>query len=544
MMNEVLTGFQNAEYKKQLLPEYDENPLISALPTINSPDDVANILTQSPDFSVDELNLPGYIRFHAIARLKNNFFRPSGLHISIEQKISLLLRQSYLGRNPKHPDFVKHLNNNFERVIKKDLEACIHDDVYSTASAISIVGISGVGKSTTLKRILRTYPKVTFHPKYNLLQVPWLKIDCSHDGTLSEFCLAFFAALDRRLNTEYLKKYGSSRIGIGSLIVQVANLCLIHSVGILVIDEIQHLKAAKGVGEEKMINYLVTLTNIIGVALVLVGTPKAMPLFTGKFRQARRAAADGSIVWNRIIQDDYWDEFIEGLWNFQWLRGKKPIDEAVKNKIYELSQGITSVIVTLFCLAQARIILVARRSSEEVITPKLLEVTLDEELSFVKPMLEALKNRNEQELQQYEDIDLSDIDERLIHVFDRLINSNARTPKISHFDKEKTNLLSQTIESLKAVGVNADIAKPLALEAITGNENLTLIQIVHLITGSLTKSNSIAEKKAKESKRSEVADWEQLKKPDLRKVFVDKNTSMYGALHEEGVIFNATIFGD
>lgn len=48
-----------------------------------------------------------------------------------------------------------------------------------------------------------------------------------------------------------------------------------------------------------MLNFFVTLSNTVGIPTVLIGTSKVQQLFKGNFRQARRAASDGSIIWDR-----------------------------------------------------------------------------------------------------------------------------------------------------------------------------------------------------------------------------------------------------
>ena len=67
--------------------------------------------------------------------------------------------------------------------------------------------------------------------------------------------------------------------------------------GMLVIDEIQHLKQAKSGGSEKMLNFFVTLVNTIGVPVVLIGTTKAMSVLQSEFSQARRGSGQGDMVW-------------------------------------------------------------------------------------------------------------------------------------------------------------------------------------------------------------------------------------------------------
>jgi len=61
--------------------------------------------------------------------------------------------------------------------------------------------------------------------------------------------------------------------------------------GLLIIDEVQHLCGARGLGDERMLNFFVTLVNTAGVPIILIATPKAMSILQSEFRQARRVQA-------------------------------------------------------------------------------------------------------------------------------------------------------------------------------------------------------------------------------------------------------------
>ena len=81
----------------------------------------------------------------------------------------------------------------------------------------------------------------------------------------------------------------------------------------MVIDELQHLLNAKH-EQKRTLNFFVTLSNTVGIPTVLIGTSKAQQLFKGNFRQARRAASDGSIIWDRMAEDsEEWEFFLETL---------------------------------------------------------------------------------------------------------------------------------------------------------------------------------------------------------------------------------------
>ena len=149
-----LGAIPHARYQEQQLPEYDGNPLISALPTIPGFQEVIAQLQAMPSFDPQEASLDGRVRAHAIARLLHGFFQPLTHHLELEGKISLMIRQGYIGRNPANGAWYSHLQNGYRRVEEEDLEAAVYQNVSSTASSLSLFGCSGCGKTRTLERIL------------------------------------------------------------------------------------------------------------------------------------------------------------------------------------------------------------------------------------------------------------------------------------------------------------------------------------------------------------------------------------------------------
>ena len=72
-----------------------------------------------------------------------------------------------------------------------ELETFRFEEARSTAQSLLLIGCSGSGKTTSLHRIPATYPQVIYHRELNVEQVVYLKIDCSHNGSLKEICLNF-----------------------------------------------------------------------------------------------------------------------------------------------------------------------------------------------------------------------------------------------------------------------------------------------------------------------------------------------------------------
>lgn len=130
------------------------------------------------------------------------------------------------------------------------------------------------------------------------------------------------------------------------MLLHMTSLASIYGIGVLVIDEIQHLLHAKN-DQEEMLNFFVTLSNTVGIPTVLIGTSKAQQLFKGNFRQARRAASDGSIIWDRMDEDrEEWEFFLETLWELLRLNLIRYIDTTSIFAIYSYPTWATNFIIT------------------------------------------------------------------------------------------------------------------------------------------------------------------------------------------------------
>ncbi|NFN95152.1 ATP-binding protein [Clostridium botulinum] len=407
----ILKGtVEEAIYKEQEIEEYSYNPFIEALPKIFTADDVVDKFTVLPEISDKDRNKPENLRYHIIKRAKN-FIQPLPIHITLERKLSSLIRRGYLSRNPVDKSFLQSLRilNGLddESIIENSIQDELNN-IRSTADSLSIIGISGIGKTTAIERLLLMYPQVIKHFEYNgtnltRTQIVWLKIDCPYDGNLSTLCKSFFTAIDDILGTRYLEKFGYSNRITSTMLINMTKLAWRYGIGVLVIDEIQHLLNAKNDMEE-MLNFFVTLTNTVGIPTVLIGTSKAQKIFKGNFRQARRAASEGSIMWDRMKKDsEEWNFFMESIWEFQGLKKIAKLTDKLIDTFYDECQGITAVAVNLFLLVQER----ALQDGKEEITIGIIRETAKNDLQMIKPMIKALRNNNLSEIMKYEDISIN-----------------------------------------------------------------------------------------------------------------------------------------
>lgn len=284
----------------------------------------------------------------------------------------------------------------------------------------------------------------------------------------------------------------------------MAHVANLHALGVLVIDEIQHLNKAK-IGPEALLNFLVTLVNTIGVPVILIGTLSAIPLLQENFRQARRASGLGSLVWDRIPKGKAWDYFIDQIWKYQWTRTPTEISPEIREVLYEESQGILDIVVKLFMLAQLRVISIGEvRQGAEMLTARLFQQIAREDFQIVRPMLDALRQNDLKALSKYDDL-------LPLHVHvNQLLASALAT---SSCDVVQEPIVAAAVaapqdgcgdpiqNALRSLGVADDIAHLLINEAKALHPSADPLLLLATIADRLTK-RSVAAPKTRAAKPS------------------------------------------
>ncbi len=386
-----------AEYKEQIIPDYRGNPFIESLPNLLPTQEIIERLAFYPEYNKDERLLDSHYRIHMIDRLFQ-VFQPLPMGIEIERNISRAIRQGYISRNPFGNKLAQGFYKDYYR--KDSIGLTDKGGFYSSSLGFSLVGISGLGKTSSLNRVLTLYPQIIVHSEYqeipfSMYQVVYLKLECPHDGSIKGLLYEFFAEIDRLLGTNYHEKVMRTRPTVDVMMTVMNQVVRNCALGILVIDEIQHLSMAKSGGSEKMLNFFVNLVNNVGVPVILVGTPKAIKVLQGDFRQARRGSGlGGDMVCDRIQRDGVWDLLVDSIWHYQWMRKETLLTPEISNVLYEETQGIPDLLKKVYAIAQAHAI----STGKEEITPQIIKKVAKENLKLIQPMITALKTNNLREI--------------------------------------------------------------------------------------------------------------------------------------------------
>jgi len=456
MINEL----KEAWYLPQKVKSYMGNPLIEALPPINTPAKASQLLTADLDYHDSERDLENEYREHCIYGLFR-YFQPVDTQIDIEKRVSRAIRQGYISKNPATAQYASKLAQGSSAIENAGPEWHNAYNPHSTSSGFTIIGLSGVGKTTAIERVLSLYPQRILHTQYNgvpmfLTQLVWAKIDCPFDGSLKGMCFDFFAYIDKVLGTDYSRKFAVDRTTVYSALPKMAQIATTHCLGLLVIDEIQHLNQASSGGKEKMLNFFVTLVNTVGVPVVLIGTSKALPILQSEFRQARRGSGQGDLIWERMQNDMSWDIMIRAMWKNQWTRKRTPLTDELKNVFYDESQGILDIAVKLYAFAQAKVI---GDGTEEVTATAIREVAAVK-LKLLKNYLGAIRSGDVKKMAQYEDIMPITVEDYIAAQFGRVASD-------TEYGKDaQLTLEEQAVIKLIGLDIPAKIAQSAVKKAI------------------------------------------------------------------------------
>jgi Tn7 transposition regulator TnsC len=286
-----------------------------------------------------------------------------------------------------------------------------------------------------------------------------------------------------------------------------------------------------------MLRFFVSLTNSIGVPVVLVGTPKARTLFSSDFKMAKRTTGLGSVYWDRMPYDQNWEKLIALMWKYQWLKNKNELTDAISSTLYDLSQGVIDILIKLYVLSQWR----AMITGVERLSASLINKVYEDELKPVHLMLKALKSGDPEQINKYGDLVMPELELKFIQAFEdgRLYMAKPiAEPSVDNKDK-----VQRILSVAEELGIQRDIAIPLIEAEISANPDSNVMHIVHRILNQFNNTQPLSKGKLGRSKKPDVDEWQNLNQNDMRYMYSQRgNQKMHEMLNSTGIVSDVSTF--
>ena len=272
---------------------------------------------------------------------------------------------------------IKLLNDNF-----KIIKGFRRYGLTGGLESFRITGQAGIGKSSSIQRVVDIISNnkiiKTDNPPREI--IPILIIECVADGSFKNLLYSILLTVDSILGTTYFKANNNVTSTVDMLLSAVSNV-LINHVALLAIDECERMANDSRKGET-LINYLTQLVNQSNISICFIGNESCNSYFQNKEYLARRTTG---ISIQRMKYDDYFYNFVKVLFNYQYVLNKVELDGGLVRELYSLSNGLPSLVVSLFVEVQKSAILLG----EERITIKLMRSTFEERFSNMSPFIKT-----------------------------------------------------------------------------------------------------------------------------------------------------------
>lgn len=337
--------------KKTVQAIYDSppnnNPLLEAMPDIISKSDFDDKMFSVPSLPSDTAAMSPRERLRGIRSLSTLFLPMNYMYI-IYETLYNLISNTYMTRTSI--EAAAKINAIFERNFETQQYAI-------QAGSGSLLGVSGIGKTSAIMRCLSLFPQTIEHSVYNgapfyCKQIIYLHVQCPSDCSIRTLALNIVNALDSALKCDTYKEKAKNICKSNSTAnAYIKTICMSHNVGIIIIDEIQNviITAKRNRQYRPLIKFLVELMNDTATAVYLVGTPEADYVFRKEIHLMRRTMGYrlGAMSYSKIYHD-----FMREIWKYQFTPRRAELNEKTIKYFYDYTGGVPAYIIRLFQEAQ------------------------------------------------------------------------------------------------------------------------------------------------------------------------------------------------
>lgn len=268
-------------------------------------------------------------------------YLPSQMSFEIYSKIYLAMRHSL--KKKQTVEAVRQGNQNHRRI-----QGLNYNSVLGGVDSFSIIGPSGIGKSTALAKSIALSGGeqiiMTNNPYAQI--IPCINVQCPHDCSVKGLLLAILSQVDMAIGTNYRQSATKYKASIDNIIGMVSQVAL-NNILLIVIDECQNICRNKG-----GVNLVASMTQLInssGVSICMVGLPQTELFFSQEMQLARRSVG---LSYSALPCNDYFIRFCETLFSYQYVAHPSKLTPEMIELLYECTGGIIAILVSIIMEAQ------------------------------------------------------------------------------------------------------------------------------------------------------------------------------------------------
>lgn len=322
----------------------DDNPFLEQLNESLATDDLERRLIQSPLSSIDVRELSKQARLDLLDRMQVEMFEPTSTSLQIVTHEFRLIRRGLLLRNPCKST-VRNKTMMIAGLAKQELSRIPWFTTFAKGMRVS--GETGTGKSYEITRGLDLLPQIIIHKENraagwtHIVQVVWLYVAMSHDGSLGGLLLNILCALDAAAGTTYSTTKSIIGLSNEKLAVHIGIILRNHGVGVLVIDELQSRNFSGGAHGALAAMFFLRMLNF-GIPIILIGNPFGMDALDRFSQDMRRIGSGGSFDMRPLAADDFdWVHcLVPALWGYDVMPEPTEIKDPDGLVLFMYSGGI------------------------------------------------------------------------------------------------------------------------------------------------------------------------------------------------------------
>ena len=259
-------------------------------------------------------------------------------------------------------------------------------------AGFNMIGTSGCGKSSALELALNYYPKVIRHTDedgVSTIQILYLYVTCPPDSNFRVLYQQIGKEVDRYLGNRQPmienEIMGKSRSSLGEIRARVAKIIERFAIGLLIVDEVQHLSFASQ--SERSFNALKVLANETMVSIGVVGTSEVLTNIYTDEQTARRIGK--TIPCDMYTSNkEYFVHIMQYVLKYTWFDNEEKLSKECLDLIYEKTHGIVAYVVLLYELICIDYVSQKSSGSEIAVTPEYISNIVDTYFSIVQNALQ------------------------------------------------------------------------------------------------------------------------------------------------------------